>query len=144
MKIRVGEDRELILSEVFNGVEIETDAGLFGICQRDGGIEIRLGDGHWYRWVGDSGPEVMDPGPPTPNSNCMVITVQNYDTSSRWVEGERVWLQDGLWVNREGKESNSVSAYGARVRLAPTAAQPDLIIEWDEAALEKQLTMRNG
>lgn len=33
---------ELILSEVYSGVGIETDMGLFGIAQRDGGIEVML------------------------------------------------------------------------------------------------------
>jgi len=41
MKIEVGPDQSTILSEVFSGVGIETDMGTFGVCQRDGGIEIR-------------------------------------------------------------------------------------------------------
>lgn len=32
----------LVLSDVFSGIGIETDAGLFGIAQRDGGIEVLL------------------------------------------------------------------------------------------------------
>ena len=56
MKIEVNEQHELILSEVYLGVGIKTDAGLFAICQRDNGIEIRLGDGPWFSWQEESGP----------------------------------------------------------------------------------------
>jgi len=40
-----GEDGtpEVVLSEVYSGVGIKTDMGLFGIAQRDGGIEVLLG-----------------------------------------------------------------------------------------------------
>lgn len=41
MKIRI-ENGETTLSEVYSGVGIETDQGLFGIAQRDGGIEVLL------------------------------------------------------------------------------------------------------
>lgn len=37
-----GGDLGVVLSEVYSGVGIETDMGLFGIAQRDGGIEIML------------------------------------------------------------------------------------------------------
>jgi len=40
MKIEVGPDQFIILSEVFSGVGIKTDMGTFGVCQRDGGIEV--------------------------------------------------------------------------------------------------------
>jgi hypothetical protein len=35
-------DGEIVLSEVYNGIGIQTDMGLFGIAQRDGGIEVML------------------------------------------------------------------------------------------------------
>ena len=41
MKIRADKDG-IILSEVYSGVGIETDQGVFGICERDGGIEVLL------------------------------------------------------------------------------------------------------
>jgi len=41
MKITV-EDGEIVLSDVFSGIGIRTDRGLFGIAQRDGGIEVML------------------------------------------------------------------------------------------------------
>jgi len=41
MKIRA-EDHDIILSDVFNGIGIETDQGRFGIAQRDMGIEVML------------------------------------------------------------------------------------------------------
>jgi hypothetical protein len=41
VKIEV-EDGEIVLSEVYSGVGIKTDMGLFGIAQRDGGIEVML------------------------------------------------------------------------------------------------------
>lgn len=50
MKIRLGNaqgtfietSNEVTLFDVFSGVGIQTDAGLFGIAQRDGGIEVML------------------------------------------------------------------------------------------------------
>lgn len=42
MKINVNADGEVVLSDVFLGVGIETSMGLFGIAQRDDGIEIML------------------------------------------------------------------------------------------------------
>jgi len=56
MKIDVNEKSELILSEVYTGVGIKTDAGVFAICQRDGGIEVRLGGGPCFSWQEESGP----------------------------------------------------------------------------------------
>ena len=56
MKIEISEDRELILSEVFNGIGIKTDQGRFGIAQRDGGIEI-VKDGKLV-WSSTSGPRL--------------------------------------------------------------------------------------
>ncbi len=56
MKIEVNEDRSMVLSDVFLSVGIKTDAGTFAICQRDDGIEIRLGDGSWYSWNDQGGP----------------------------------------------------------------------------------------
>jgi hypothetical protein len=38
-----GADVELV--GVYNGVGIQTEQGLFGVCQRDGGIEVLL-NGH--------------------------------------------------------------------------------------------------
>lgn len=35
-----GTPAEIVLSEVYSGVGIKTDMGLFGIAQRDGGIEV--------------------------------------------------------------------------------------------------------
>ena len=40
MQIDVGEKGVIELSEVYCGVVIRTDAGRFGVCQRDGGIEV--------------------------------------------------------------------------------------------------------
>lgn len=41
MKIAI-DGSEVTLSEVYSGVGIQTDMGLFGIAQRDGGIEVML------------------------------------------------------------------------------------------------------
>ncbi len=41
MKIAI-EGSEVTLSEVYSGVSIQTDMGLFRIAQRDGGIEVML------------------------------------------------------------------------------------------------------
>ncbi len=46
MKIKATRDSDgdpcIVLSGVYSGVGIETDMGLFGIAQRDGGIEVML------------------------------------------------------------------------------------------------------
>jgi hypothetical protein len=42
MRVEVDEDGELVFSEVYSGIGIKTDVGLFGIAQRDGGIEVML------------------------------------------------------------------------------------------------------
>lgn len=46
MKLTVEQDTDgtpiLVLSEVYSGIGIRTDKGLFGIAQRDGGIEVLL------------------------------------------------------------------------------------------------------
>ena len=42
MKIHVDENDKIVLSEVFTTVVIRTPEGDFGVCQRDGGIEIVL------------------------------------------------------------------------------------------------------
>ncbi len=63
MKINAGPGHTLTLSELYCGVGIQTDAGRFSVCQRDGGIEIRLDDGPGYRWTDDSGPLPL-PSPP--------------------------------------------------------------------------------
>jgi hypothetical protein len=40
MNIEVSAEGQITLSEVYNGIGIKTDSGLFGIAQRDGGIEV--------------------------------------------------------------------------------------------------------
>jgi hypothetical protein len=43
MKLEVNlEEGGIILSEVYNGIGIRTEVGLFGVAERDGGIEIML------------------------------------------------------------------------------------------------------
>lgn len=42
MKIDINSEGDVTLSDVFSGVGIQTDMGLFGIAQRDGGIEVLL------------------------------------------------------------------------------------------------------
>lgn len=42
MKLQVSEDGAIVLSEVYVGIGINTDQGLFGIAQRDSGIEVML------------------------------------------------------------------------------------------------------
>lgn len=72
MKIEVksGDDggAEVTLTEVYSGVGIKTDAGLFGIAERDGGIEIML-DGKTVWAMGaptdDDLPETLPPPPLT-------------------------------------------------------------------------------
>lgn len=40
MKIEVNDQHDLVLSEVFEGVCIRTEMGVFGVCERDGGLEV--------------------------------------------------------------------------------------------------------
>ena len=40
MKLEVNENGEIVLGDVFNPVVVTTPNGDFGICQRDGGIEV--------------------------------------------------------------------------------------------------------
>jgi len=40
MKTYVNEDGEIEFEDVFNAIVVKTPAGRYGICQRDGGIEI--------------------------------------------------------------------------------------------------------
>jgi hypothetical protein len=56
MQLDISEDKTLILSDVFSGIGIKTDVGVFYFCQRDGGIEMRLNDGPWYSWQDPRGP----------------------------------------------------------------------------------------
>jgi len=38
---------DLTISEAFNGFEVCATDGSFGICLRDGGLEVRLPSGEW-------------------------------------------------------------------------------------------------
>lgn len=38
--IQYGEATTLVLSEVYEGVGIKTEMGTFGVCERDGGLEV--------------------------------------------------------------------------------------------------------
>ena len=67
IEVRTSDDggAEVILSDVFSGVGIRTDAGLFGIAQRDGGIEVLLnGTTVWAR--GASAEDLPNTLPPPP------------------------------------------------------------------------------
>lgn len=58
-----GEGSEITLSDVFSGIGIETDMGLFGIAQRDGGIEVMLnGKTVWTSHALPGGSEARVPG----------------------------------------------------------------------------------
>ena len=59
MNIDIDENRRFVLSEIYCVAAIKTDAGTFSICQRDAGIEIRLGEGPWFTWQEESGPTVL-------------------------------------------------------------------------------------
>ena len=59
MKIEVDEHGELMLSEVYCGIGIKTDNGIYGIAQRDSGIEVMLNGRVVYP------PELCEQQPPT-------------------------------------------------------------------------------
>ena len=61
MRITTNEHGEIILQEVFSGVGIETDRGLYGICQRDDAIEITLPDGTYLDSDAVKALETADP-----------------------------------------------------------------------------------
>lgn len=46
---------DVILSEVYSGVGIKTSMGVFGVCERDGGIEV-LFEGKTVFVMSESGP----------------------------------------------------------------------------------------
>lgn len=48
MKISTDENGEIEVTEVFNGINLKSDAGeTFGICMRDSGFEFKY-NGVWY------------------------------------------------------------------------------------------------
>jgi hypothetical protein len=57
MKIEV-EDDGIVLSECYSGIGIKTDKALFGVAQRDGGIEV-LRDGVIV-WASEHDPAVYE------------------------------------------------------------------------------------
>lgn len=62
MKIDTSENGHgIVLEDVFNGIGIKTDQGMFGIAQRDGGIEVML-DGKFV-WGSVDALAWVDPGP---------------------------------------------------------------------------------
>jgi hypothetical protein len=67
IELKTGADSgtEVYLSEVYSGVGIRTEAGLFGIAERDGGIEVMLnGKTVWAR--GASPEDLPNTLPPPP------------------------------------------------------------------------------
>ena len=57
----------LTIREAFNGIGFETDQGLFGICMRDGGIEVLLnGELVWMSYALKAAVEPEYPMPPPP------------------------------------------------------------------------------
>ena len=50
MKIELDKNSEFEISELYCGVSIKTDDGVFHVCERDGGLEIRFNNGAWYSW----------------------------------------------------------------------------------------------
>jgi len=60
-------DGEIVLSEVYNGIGIQTDMGLFGVAQRNGGIEVRLnGETVWKCDLNGSNAVAVVPPRPAP------------------------------------------------------------------------------
>jgi len=56
------------LSELYSGMSIKTENGVFHVCERDGGLEICFNGGRWYRWVSASGPEPIPFGDHLPKA----------------------------------------------------------------------------
>lgn len=84
-------DNEVVLSEVFSGVGIATDMGLFGIAQRDGGIEVML-DGKTV-WTSH---ELRARAPLSPNGPGVILP----DGSAAFVAA---WpLPKTHWIYAEG------------------------------------------
>jgi len=46
MQLEINTNNEVILSNIYTGVGVQTDDGLFGIAQRDMGIEVMLDGRH--------------------------------------------------------------------------------------------------
>jgi hypothetical protein len=82
-------ETEVMLSEVYSGVGIQTAAGLFGIAERDGGIEVLLdGKTVWATGEGDYDGDVL-------------ATHEEYAAALKLVE---------LWVKRD-PPAGSVTGY---------------------------------
>jgi len=71
MKINASNGRDLVLTEIFNGVLLRTAEGNeIGICMRDDTVEINIitGDGGWHR---------IDMQKGTINKMAPIITTQD-------------------------------------------------------------------
>jgi hypothetical protein len=55
--MKIDSDTLIVLSEVYEGVLIKTDGGMFCVYQRDGGIEVTLNGELVYAY--SAGAEVM-------------------------------------------------------------------------------------
>ena len=68
IEIKSGADgsAEVMLAEVYSGVGIRTEAGLFGIAQRDGGIEVMLNGKTVWAMGADDGDGLPTTLPPPP------------------------------------------------------------------------------
>jgi len=95
---------EITLSEVYSGVGIATDMGLFGIAQRDGGIEVLFnGKTVWTSHEIDPGPVAMGPAPLTPGA----LGVRLPDGSGAFVAS--LPLPKDHWLYAEGRSEPPVS-----------------------------------
>lgn len=111
MKIKSERDSNgepcIVLSEVYSGVGISTDMGLFGIAQRDDGIEVALdGATVWTsheidksecKVPGEIGEKVFASGPLTPNGPGVRLP----DGSAAFVAS--LPLPKTHWIYAEGR-----------------------------------------
>jgi hypothetical protein len=109
MKIEVNEDRDIELSDVFNALVVRTEDGRYGICQRDGGLEV-VRDGTTV-YSSRNEPETVYVGPwrPTWGEEKAAASIVPKRGPLEQIE----WLHDELIRNFPGQVSGGYNMYVA-------------------------------
>jgi len=118
------------VSEAYSGISIKTDAGSFAICQRDQGIEIRLGDGPWFGWQEKKGPVRLGPPKELPVSigdlkHMASMCCENGETDSCENNdyGGKRKICNGCWTRRLAERL--LRGAGLDHVIAPSSKEPE-------------------
>ena len=100
MKIEINSEGDVMLADVFSGVGIQTDDGLYGIAQRDGGIEVTLNGK--YVWSNHELPVRLPDGSgafvaslPLPKDHWLYADHDNEPPFSSFEEWASIYVSDG-------------------------------------------------